>query len=95
MIRSDQVEGGHRGLEILAGRNRRHIRHDAGEWRLDDGVAELARRLVALSQGIKVARVLLDRAVRIAVEVGGDRGELLMERGKLLLGVLQVRRAAS
>ena len=34
--------------------------------------------------------MLLDRDVGVAVEVGGDRGELLIERGELLLCVLQV-----
>jgi hypothetical protein len=53
-------------------------------------VVELARRLVPLCHGIAIARVLLDRDVGIAVEVGGDRGELLVERGQLLLRVLQI-----
>ena len=39
--------------------------------------------------------MLLDRDIGIAVEIGGDRGELLIERGELLLRVLQIPRAVS
>ena len=45
---------------------------------------------VALGNGVAIARVLLDRDIGVAVEVGGDRGELLIERGQLLLRVLQI-----
>ena len=66
------------------------LRHDAGERRLHDRVVELARGFIALRHGVEIARVLLDRDFGIAVEVGGDGGELLVERGELLLCVLQV-----
>ena len=90
MIGGDEKEGGRRGREVLARRDRRHVRHDAGERRPDNRVGELTRRLVTLRQGVEVARILLDTAVGIAVEIGGDRGELLIEGGDLLLGGLQV-----
>ena len=86
----DQIEGGHRGLQVFAGRDRGHVRHDARERRLHDRVVELARGFVALRHGIEITRMLLDRDIGIAVEVGGDRGELLVERGELLLRVLQI-----
>ena len=72
MIRGDEIEGGHRGLQVLAGCDRGHVRHDAGERRLDDGVIELALRLVDLCLGLQILRVLRDRNVRVA----GEPGEL-------------------
>ena len=43
-----------------------------------------------LGHGIAIARVLLDRNIGVTVEVGGDGGKLLVERGQLLLRVLLV-----
>ena len=53
-------------------------------------MVKLARRFVALGDGLEIAWVLLDWAVGVAIEVGGDRGELCLERRKLLLRALQV-----
>src|SRR6266481_6392135 len=60
-------------------------------------MVELPRRFIALRHRFEISRVFLDRDLGIAVEVGGDRGELLGERCLLLLRVHQVsaRRGAS
>jgi hypothetical protein len=90
MIRGDEMESGCRGGEVLAGSNRIHIRHDVGERCVDNCMGKLTRHFAALCHRLEMAEVLLDRAIGIAIEVRGDCGELLIERGKLLLGVLQV-----
>jgi hypothetical protein len=95
VIRGDEIEGGHRGLQVLAGRDRGHIGHDAGERRLHDRVVELAGSFVPLRNGIAIARMLLDRDDGVAVEICGDGRKLLVERGQLLLRVLRLRRAVS
>jgi len=53
-------------------------------------VVELARGFVPLRHDIAITRVLLDRDLGATVEVGGDRGELVIERDQLLLRVLQI-----
>ena len=88
VIGIDEVEGGRRGLQVLA-------RPQCGTCVTMPAngaftTVELARRLVPLGDGREITRVLFDRDVRIAVEIGSNAGELLLERSDLLLGVLQV-----
>jgi hypothetical protein len=83
MIGRDEIEGGGRCREIFAKCNRRHICHNARERRPDDSVGKLTGSLVALSDGVDIPRILIDWAIRITVEVGGNRVELLRQRGEL------------
>jgi hypothetical protein len=75
------------GIEAHAHRDALHDLHPvaAGVLRW-----QLARGLVPLGYGIAIARVLFGRNIGVAVEVGDDRSELLIERGELLLCVLQI-----
>ena len=69
VICGDQEEGGCRGLKILAGCNRWHVRHDAGEWRLDNGVVELTRCLVALCNRITILWMLFNREIGLPLRL--------------------------
>jgi hypothetical protein len=86
----DEIEGSCRSGQIFTRRDRRHVRDGAGERRPDDGVVELARRFGALRHRLEITWILGDRPVGIAVELGRDRAELLIEGEKLLLRVLLV-----
>jgi hypothetical protein len=46
-------------------------------------MGKLTGSLVALSDGVDIPRILIDWAIRITVEVGGNRVELLRQRGEL------------
>ena len=89
VIGRNDVECDCRGGEILAGLQRRHIGHDAGEGGSHDGVGELACSLIARGHGILVFGMVFDRRIGIAIQVGGDAGQLLLQRGKLLLRTLE------
>ena len=89
VVGRDDVEGGGRGGEILAGLQRRHVGHDACEGGVDDRMRELARGLVARGHRVLVFGMIFDRRIGIAVQIGGEAGKLLLQRGKLLLRALQ------
>src|ERR1700680_4808167 len=90
MIRGDEIEGRYRCLEVFAGRNRRNVRHDAGERRLDKSVRELPRGFVALRHGVEVARFVLHSTGGVVVKIGGDSAKLLIQGSEFLLRILQV-----
>ena len=65
------------------------MRHDAGKRRLDDGVIELALRLLDLCLGLQILRVLRHRNVRVAVEPGELHRGLLAQGFELALAGFQ------
>ena len=85
MVGGDEVEGGGRGLQVLARRDRGHVRHDAGEGRPDDGVVELALRLVDLRLGLQILRMFCHRNIRISGQSCELNLRLLLQRGDLAL----------
>jgi len=68
---------------------RRHIGHDAGEGGSHDGVGELTCSLIARGYCIFVFGMVFNRRIGIAIQVGGEPCELLLQRGTLLLRALQ------
>ena len=64
VIGIDKIKGRGRGGEIFSGRDRRNIGDQAGKRRGDDGVIELALRLVDLRLRLQVLRMLSRRGCR-------------------------------
>ena len=80
VIGGDQVKRRHRGGEILAGRDGRHIGDDAGEGRPHHGMVKLALRFVDLRLGLQVLRMLRRLDIGIAAKPGQLRRRLLPQR---------------